>query len=89
MKDDSLERVQSGHMGADVMMVWGRQDPHIPFAGRSQIRAVMEGAGVGYEWIEVNGAHAFMRDEGHRHDASLEGWLLSGVRNFLGRTLWV
>lgn len=87
MCDDSLERVRSGEMGAEMMMVWGRQDPHIPFEGRSQIRGAMEGGGVSYEWIEVNGAHAFMRDEGHRHDATLESWLLNGVRDFFGRTI--
>ncbi len=87
MADDSLERVRRGEMRAALKMVWGRQDPHIPFAGRTQIRGVLEGAGADYAWLEVNGAHAFMRDEGYRHDAALEGWFLEGVRDFFGRTL--
>jgi carboxymethylenebutenolidase len=87
MADDSLERVRRGQMRAALAMVWGRQDPHIPFAGRTQIREVMEGASVDYAWLEVNGAHAFMRDEGHRHDAVLEGWFLESVRDFFGRVL--
>lgn len=87
MADDSLERVQRGEMRAALKMVWGRQDPHIPFAGRTQIRGVLEDAGVDYTWFELNGAHAFMRDEGLRHDAALEGWFLEGVRDFFARTL--
>ena len=87
MADDSLERVRRGEMRAALKMVWGRQDPHIPFAGRTQVRGVLEEAGVDYGWLEVNGAHAFMRDEGLRHDAALEGWFLEGVRDFFGETL--
>ena len=51
--------------------VWGRQDPHIPFEGRVIIRARLEAVGARYEWLEVNAAHAFMRDEGPRYDPPL------------------
>jgi carboxymethylenebutenolidase len=27
--------------------------------------------GANFQWLEVNGAHAFMRDEGYRYDPAL------------------
>jgi carboxymethylenebutenolidase len=56
---------------AEMMMIWGRQDPHIPDEGRRLIYSAMSQAGVSFTWHEFNGEHAFMRDEGHRYDPSL------------------
>ena len=67
--DDTLARLSD--IGGEVMMVWGRQDPHVPFAGRQLIRERMEQAGTRYEWHEFNAQHAFLRDEGPRYDAAL------------------
>jgi carboxymethylenebutenolidase len=69
--DDSLERVRRGELGAEMLMIWGRQDPHVPFAGRTQIREALETAGVNYQWLELNAAHAFLRDEGPRYNPEL------------------
>lgn len=67
--DDTLLRAP--RIRGELLMVWGRQDPHIPFEGRVAIHAALEEAEVNYSWHEVNGQHAFMRDEGHRYDAEL------------------
>lgn len=67
--DDSLARMDE--LRAQTLFVWGRQDPHVPFAGRQRIRDRLEAAGARYEWHEVNAAHAFMRDEGPRYDPAL------------------
>ncbi len=64
--DDSLARMDE--LTAEAMFVWGRQDPHVPFAGRQTIRERLEAMGARYEWHEVNAAHAFLRDEGPRYD---------------------
>jgi carboxymethylenebutenolidase len=69
MKDDSLAR--AGEIKGELLHIWGRQDPHVPFEGRTLIRTRLEEAGVRYQWHEVNGAHAFLRDEGPRYDAAL------------------
>jgi len=69
--DDSLARTRRGDVRAELLMIWGRQDPHVPFAGRTQIREALETAGANYQWIEVNGAHAFIRDEGPRYNPEL------------------
>ena len=67
--DDSLARM--GELQAETVFVWGRQDPHVPFAGRQLIRERLEATGATYEWHEFNAAHAFMRDEGPRFDPAL------------------
>ena len=83
--DDSLARM--AELKAEALFVWGRQDPHVPFAGRQLIRERLEAAGARYEWHEVNAAHAFLRDEGPRYDPALFlqaiGWMLA----LFGRTL--
>ncbi len=84
--DDSLSRMDE--LRAETLFVWGRQDPHVPFAGRERIRARLEEAGATYEWHEVNAAHAFLRDEGPRYDPALfgeaMGWMLALFRRRLG-----
>lgn len=67
--DDTLARLPD--LQADVLFVFGRQDPHVPFEGRATIRARLEEVGTSYEWHEVNAAHAFLRDEGPRYDPAL------------------
>ncbi len=69
MRDDSLARVRE--IRGELLHVWRRQDPHVPFEGRTRIRACLEEAQVNYQWYEVNGAHAFLRDQGPRYDAVL------------------
>lgn len=67
--DDSLARAKD--IQAELLMIWGRQDPHVPFDGRTHIRQRLEAANLNYTWHEVNAAHAFLRDEGPRHDPNL------------------
>ncbi len=69
MRDDSLARAAS--IQGELLHVWGRQDPHVPFEGRSLIRQRLEDSGVRWQWHEVNAAHAFLRDEGPRYDPAL------------------
>ncbi|EZP49212.1 dienelactone hydrolase family protein [Sphingomonas sp. RIT328] len=77
--DDSLVRM--AELQAETMFVFGRQDPHVPFAGREAIRARLEAVDARYEWHEVNAQHAFLRDEGPRYDPALfvaaTGWALA------------
>ncbi|MCE5292700.1 MAG: dienelactone hydrolase family protein [Nocardiaceae bacterium] len=67
--DDTITRF--GDISGELLAVWGRQDPHIPREGRELIHAALDDAGVEYSWHEVNGQHAFVRDEGARYDAEL------------------
>ena len=64
--DDTLDRV--GEIKGELLMGWGRQDPHIPVEGRSKIYKALTDSDVCFQWHEFNNAHAFMRDEGYRYD---------------------
>ena len=63
---DSLAR--AGDIRGELLMVFGRQDPHVPAAGRRMIYDAFDRAGVWFTWHEFNAAHAFLRDEGDRYD---------------------
>ena len=67
-KDDTLARVKESH--AELLLIWGQQDPHVPLAGRKSIYDALTVAETRFQWHEFNGAHAFARDEGPRHDAA-------------------
>ena len=64
--DDSLDRI--GKITGELLMIWGRQDPHIPREGRALIYSALSDADVHFQWHEFNAVHAFMRDEGPRYD---------------------
>src|SRR5262249_19025576 len=67
--DDSLAR--TGEITGEMLMIWGRQDPHTPADGRALDPRRMTAGGGACTWPEWNGAHAFMRDEGPRYDPAL------------------
>lgn len=69
MNDNTLDRMQE--LKAEMLMIWGKQDPHIPGPGRQVVYNAMVQAGVNFTWHEFNGQHAFMRDEGPRYDPEL------------------
>ena len=56
----------------ELMMIWGKQDNHIPTAGRALVYQKMTDANLNFTWHEFNGQHAFMRDEGERYDPQLQ-----------------
>jgi len=63
---DTLARAKE--MRGELVMIWGRQDPHVPLEGRRTIHKSLDEAGAFFSWHEVNAEHAFMRDEGARYD---------------------
>ncbi len=69
MNDNSLDRMKE--IKSELLMIWGRQDPHVPREGRALVYNAMTDAGVNFTWHEFNAQHAFMRDEGHRYDPAL------------------
>jgi carboxymethylenebutenolidase len=83
--DDSLRRC--GEIRGELLMVFGRQDPHVPFEGRVKIHEALEHSGVHFTWHEVNAAHAFMRDEGDRYDPALARQCFGLARDLFKRAL--
>ena len=69
MNDNSLVRIPE--LKGEMLMIWGRQDPHVPREGRAMVYNALADAGVNFTWHEFNGQHAFLRDEGPRYDPVL------------------
>jgi carboxymethylenebutenolidase len=67
--DDSLARVRD--IAGEMLMIFGRQDPHVPAEGRRLIYDAMTAEDIAFTWHEFNAAHAFMRDEGPRYDGAV------------------
>lgn len=62
--DDSLDRAKDIAPHAELVMIFGKRDNHVPAEGRDLIRKTLHDAGVEFGWYEVAGAqHAFIRDE--------------------------
>ena len=79
--DDTLARVSE--LKTPLLLVFGRQDPHVPQEGRDQIRQALIDADAHYEWHEFNAAHAFLRDEGPRYNPALARVCQSLLLRFL------
>jgi carboxymethylenebutenolidase len=83
--DDSL--VRAADIKGELLMIWGRQDPHIPTEGRMKVLTHLNELNKKISWHEVNGAHAFMRDEGIRYDPELAYSLYGLVFDLFHRKL--
>jgi carboxymethylenebutenolidase len=85
--DDSLAR--ASELRGELLFIWGRQDPHVPTAGRDAIKRQLEAVGTNYQWMEFNAAHAFMRDEGYRYDPDLARTVYDIVCKLFHRRLMI
>lgn len=85
MNDDSLARATD--IKGEMLMVFGRQDPHVSDEGRAMIYQTLTAAGVKFTWHEFNAAHAFLRDEGLRYDAEISREALGITVDFFRRIL--
>jgi len=70
-------------------MIFGKQDTHVPRAGRDLIRKALEDACVPVSFLEVQAQHAFIRDESSkgRWDAALTRSLFSFMMEVFERTV--
>ena len=66
----SMQRLND--IKGELLLIWGKQDSHIPAEGRVQIHQQLAAANLTFTWHELNGQHAFMRDEGERYDPQLQ-----------------
>lgn len=90
-KDDTLIRVQNGDLTGkgELVMIFGKQDTHVPRVGRDLIRTTLEDADIPVSFIEVQAQHAFIRDEHSkgRWDAALTRSLFSFMMEVFERTV--
>jgi carboxymethylenebutenolidase len=87
MSDNSMAR--AAEIKGELLMVWGRQDPHIPTEGRMAVLNRLNEVGARLNWHEVNGAHAFLRDQGIRYDPELARSMIGLALDLFHRTLAV
>lgn len=83
--DDTL--ASAGEIKGEMLMIWGRQDPHVPLEGRKKIYDTLCQKNVNFTWHEFNAQHAFLRDEGPRYDAALALQCYAMVLELFHRTL--
>ena len=81
----SMQRL--AEIKGELMMIWGKQDNHIPTAGRAQVHQQLSEANLNFTWYEFNGQHAFMRDEGERYDPQLAATGYQLATQMFGRAL--
>ena len=82
---DTLDRCRE--IKGELLMLWGRQDPHIPFEGRQKILQALHAANAWFTRHEFNTDHAYMRDEGERYDPEASRASLSLALDLFRRTL--
>lgn len=83
--NDSLTR--SGDIKCPMVLVFGKQDPHVSAEGRVLIHQTLSQQESNFSWHEVNAQHAFMRDEGDRYDAALALQMYKMAIDFFHETL--
>lgn len=81
----SMERLSD--ISGEMLMIWGKQDSHIPTAGRAQVYTKMTEANLTFTWHEFNAQHAFMRDGDDRYDAQTALLCYQLALNLFSRTL--
>jgi len=57
----SMERL--GDIKGELLMIWGKQDNHVPKAGLAKVYTKLNATDITFTWHEFNAQHAFMRDE--------------------------
>jgi carboxymethylenebutenolidase len=82
---DTLAR--AGEIRGELLLVFGRQDPHVPAEGRRRIYETLNQAGTCFTWHEFNAAHAFLRDEDERFNPAAARLGLALAADLFGRCL--
>ncbi|KAF9569620.1 dienelactone hydrolase [Agrocybe pediades] len=89
--DDSLQKVKNGGLSGkgELVVIFGKQDTHVPRQGRDLIRKTLEDANVPVSFLEVQAQHAFIRDEHSkgRWDAALTRSLFTFMMEVFERTV--
>jgi carboxymethylenebutenolidase len=72
---------------AELLLVFGDVDPHVPASARNIIRSALQTSGVRHTYLELPGEHAFMRDEGARYDPAMADRVFSDAIALYRRVL--
>ncbi|KAL0483169.1 carboxymethylenebutenolidase [Acrasis kona] len=88
-KSDSLVRCKE--ITGELLMIFGKQDTHIPTDGRQLIYNTLTKDNVIFSWCEYQAQHAFIRDESSkdRYDAALSRVCFESMMELFKRTIWL
>jgi carboxymethylenebutenolidase len=86
---DSLLR--ANEIQGELLMIFGKQDTHIPLQGRNKIKTQLDNAKVTYSWCEFQAQHCFIRDESSkgRYDAALASHCFGLLKELFFRKLFL
>jgi carboxymethylenebutenolidase len=65
---DAGTLARASEISGEILLVFGRHDPHTPPAGRTVVQEAMERSGARFMWRVYDAEHAFGRDVGDRYD---------------------
>lgn len=82
----SMERLAD--IKGELMMIWGKQDTHIPTEGRRLVLDKLTETDITFSWHEFNGQHGFMRDGDPRYDPQLVATCYQMTIQLFGSTLF-
>jgi carboxymethylenebutenolidase len=82
---DTLARVRE--ISGELLIVWGRADPHIPDVGRAKIHRALDAANVRFEARLFDAEHTFMRDAGARFDPEAADRAFAAILELFRRNL--
>jgi carboxymethylenebutenolidase len=86
---DSLKRAKE--INGELLMIFGKQDTHIPFEGRLKIAKQLHDDNIVFSWCEFQAQHAFIRDElsKGRYDAALAENCFQLLKNIFFKRLYL
>jgi carboxymethylenebutenolidase len=87
MESDAGTLARLSEIRAELLMVFGESDPHVPQPARNIVRSSLQASGVRHLFLELPGEHAFMRDEGPRYDPAMADRVFAEAIGLYRRTL--
>jgi carboxymethylenebutenolidase len=86
---DSLDRC--GEIKGELLMIFGKQDTHVPLQERLKIAARLNQVGTIFSWCEFQAQHCFIRDECSkgRYDAALAEQCFGLLKELFFRRLYL
>jgi carboxymethylenebutenolidase len=87
LESDAGTLARLAEIRAELLMVFGESDPHVPESARNTLRSALQASGVRHAYLELPGEHAFMRDEGPRYDPEMADRVFAEAITLYRRTL--
>ena len=87
VEPDAGTLARLAELQGELLLVWGRRDPHIPHGARAQIHRALDEAAVRFEARLYDTEHAFMRDAGPRFDPAATDQALNAMVGLFQRIL--